>query len=126
VVDGSAECAGTNARRLVQGDFRREGSRRVCEASRSAGDGVDLEREVRADVFVFAMQTATTHDFYDLLDVAQWEFYVVPAHAVRAVGTRSVRMSFMRNVAGEPTSWADLGEAIDRVYAAERRERGSD
>jgi hypothetical protein len=44
-----------------------------------------LEREVRADVFVFAIQTADKSDQYDMLDVGQWIFHVVPARAVNMV-----------------------------------------
>jgi len=43
VVDRSAERAGTNARRLLQGALQRESTGRVGEASRSACDGVDLD-----------------------------------------------------------------------------------
>ena len=47
VVDGSAERAGTSARRLIQGAFQRETAGCVGEASRSAGDGVDLDDRER-------------------------------------------------------------------------------
>lgn len=36
----------------------------------------------KADVFVFAIQTAKTHDACDPLEVDQWEFRVLPAHRI--------------------------------------------
>jgi hypothetical protein len=49
-----------------------------------AGWGDD--REVRADVFVFGVQTCRTHADFDPLDVGQWEWYVVPARSSRRMG----------------------------------------
>jgi hypothetical protein len=42
------------------------------------------EPEVRADVFVFSVQTCKDPQRYDALDLSQWEFYVVAADRVRA------------------------------------------
>lgn len=39
-------------------------------------------KALKADVFVFAIQTTKTHEDYDPLDVDQWEFRVLPAHDV--------------------------------------------
>lgn len=36
----------------------------------------------KADVFVFAIQTAKSHEAYDPLEVDQWEFGVLPAHQI--------------------------------------------
>ena len=33
-------------------------------------------------MFVFAIQTAKTHEAYDPLEVDQWEFRVLPAHKI--------------------------------------------
>jgi hypothetical protein len=41
------------------------------------------EPEVRADVFVFSVQTCKDPQRYDALDLSQWEFYVVAAERVR-------------------------------------------
>lgn len=38
--------------------------------------------DYNADVYVFAVQAASTHDRYDALDTTQWQFWVLP----RAVG----------------------------------------
>lgn len=70
------------------------------------------EREVRAEVFVFAVQTCKDPDAYDALDLTQWEFYIVPAEPVRECRYRSVSISWVRRHA-EPVRFMDLGSAID-------------
>lgn len=70
------------------------------------------EPEVRADVFVFAVQTCRDHALYNALDIDQWRFYVVPAEAVRATGHKTLGIAWVRAQA-EPVSFADLAPAID-------------
>lgn len=55
----------------------------------------------KADVFVFALETARSHDEYDPMDVDQWAFWVLPAHridqdsiALSVLGARTARLSF--------------------------------
>lgn len=43
------------------------------------------QRAPKADVFVFAIHTAKTHDTYSALDIGQWEFRVLPAHRINQV-----------------------------------------
>jgi hypothetical protein len=72
------------------------------------------ERDVRADVFVFAVQTCTDHDQHDALDVAQWQFYVVPAGAIRGAGYRSAGIEFVRTHASAgPIGFGELAAAIE-------------
>jgi hypothetical protein len=75
--------------------------------------------EVRADVFVFAVQTCKDHSSYDALDVGQWEFYVVPATAVREYGYKSVSIAWVAQRAN-PVSFDELATAIDAAGAEER------
>ncbi len=69
------------------------------------------EPEVRADVFVFAVHTCCDHTMYDALDVSQWQFYVVPAQAVRASGYKTLGISWVRKQT-EPISFGELAAAI--------------
>ena len=46
-----------------------------------AKEGFGDDREVRADVFVFAIQNCREPASYDALDIRQWRFHVVPARA---------------------------------------------
>jgi hypothetical protein len=70
-------------------DFGRVAARSWDENTNEFG----AEPEVRADVFVFGVQTCKDPAAYDALDIAQWEFYVVPAGPVRQCGYRTVSIS---------------------------------
>jgi hypothetical protein len=73
-----------------------------------------VRRDVRADVFVFAIQTCTDPASYDGLDVAQWQFYVVPAAAIRGAGYRSAGVEFVRTHAtAGPITYDELAQAIE-------------
>jgi hypothetical protein len=76
------------------------------------------ERRVRADVFVFCVQTERNPAAYDALDTAKWEFYVVGADTIRAAGTRTVGMNWVRAQASGPVRFEQLAEAV-RVAANE-------
>jgi hypothetical protein len=72
--------------------------------------------EVRADVFVFAVQTCKDPESYDALDIGQWEFYVVPAERVRACGYKTVSIAWVRQNT-EPVALADLAQQIEAAAA---------
>jgi hypothetical protein len=72
------------------------------------------EPEVRADVFVFSVQTCTDPQRYDGLDLSQWEFYVVAAERVRECAYKSVSIAWVRRHA-EPVSFSELAATIERV-----------
>jgi hypothetical protein len=75
-------------------------------------EGWGTERQVRADVFVFAVHTCRVPSEYAPLDVDQWEFYVAKAEAVRDYGARSVGMGFLQAHARGPVGWAELRSAV--------------
>lgn len=56
------------------------------------------EPEVRADVFVFSVQTCKDPQRYDALDLSQWEFYVVAADRVRECRYKSVSIAWVRRM----------------------------
>jgi hypothetical protein len=74
------------------------------------------EPEVRADVFVFAVQTCKDPAAYDALAVDQWEFFVVAAGRVRESGFKSVSIAWVRRQA-EPVPFARLATAIEAAVA---------
>jgi hypothetical protein len=78
-------------------------------------EGWGAEREVRADVFVFAIQTCTDPGTYNALDIDQWSFYVAPAEAVCDNGARSVGLTFLQKHARGPLVWSKLREAVAAV-----------
>jgi len=76
--------------------------------------GTSKEREIRADVFVFCLQTAQTHREYDPLDISQWHFWVINASKIRERSTRSVGLSFVTS--NSPIyRWDQLKSAVADV-----------
>ena len=74
--------------------------------------GKSKEREIRAQVFVFCLQTATSHEDYDPLDVGQWRFWAMNASFVRDRATRSVALSFVNDNA-VMCEWSELKQAVE-------------
>jgi len=50
---------------------------------------LEAERSLRADLYVFALHTCQDPDQYDVLDLAAWQFYVVPVALLRDLGSPS-------------------------------------
>jgi hypothetical protein len=75
----------------------------------------DPEPEIRADVFVFAIQTCTDPQAYDALDIGQWEFYVATAEAIREHGGRSVGLPTVRGFAKGPFTYSGLERAVEEA-----------
>jgi hypothetical protein len=86
----------------------------------------DEARSVRADVFVFAVQSCTDPAAYDPLDVGQWEFFVVPASVIAAHGYRSANVAWVARASGGPVDYADLSHAVQMAAATEEDKRVSD
>jgi hypothetical protein len=63
------------------------------------------------------VQTCKDPAAYDALDIAKWEFYVVPAAPVRECGYRTVSISWVRQYA-EPVTFARLAAAIEAAGTA--------
>ena len=82
------------------------------------GTGYSIEREIRADVFVFAIHICKVPDDYDPLDIAQWEFHVAPAAAVKAHGWRSAGVGFLKRWCSGPHPWHELAAAVDTCATA--------
>lgn len=67
---------------------------------------------VRADVFVFAIQTQSKPESYDPLDVDHWEFYVVHADRIRELGTKSVGLGWVKANCAGPVKFGMLNAEI--------------
>jgi hypothetical protein len=77
-----------------------------------AATRMSAEATLNADVYVFAVQTAQSHDAYDPLDVDQWEFYVLSRSEVEGWGARSIGLRSLRVLAGGPTPYDGLADSI--------------
>lgn len=74
--------------------------------------GESPEATLNADVYVFAIHTATRHEDYDVLDLGQWEFYVAGRTAIEATGYSSIGMPTLRTLTEGPVPYGELGDAI--------------
>ncbi len=67
--------------------------------------------QVRCDVFVFCLQTATEPGVYDPLDISQWKFWVMPGREIAEIEQESIGLSVVEKK-GEPAEFVDLAEAV--------------
>ncbi len=80
--------------------------------------GMTAERTNNADVYVFAVQTATSHEEYNPLDITQWRFAVLGRATLARLGVRSLSWSSVLTAAGGET-------AFDRLAATVRSAAGA-
>jgi hypothetical protein len=67
-----------------------------------------------ADVYVFALLAHRDKASLDPLDLEQWEFYVVPTHALdaRTRSQHSITLSSLRRLEAGPVSFGQLEETV--------------
>lgn len=70
------------------------------------------KRELRADVFVFAIQTCSDPNGYDPLDLDAWHFLVLPRIKVEKTGARSISLSTLRSLEAVEVPISGLVEAV--------------
>jgi hypothetical protein len=78
----------------------------------SPEDGYSETQEYRADVYVFCVQTATTQEEYDPLDLEQWEFCVLPRQVLEERGTKSIRWSVVKRLASRVVTYEILADEV--------------
>ncbi|PXA68302.1 hypothetical protein [Cryobacterium arcticum] len=81
-----------------------------------------LGKRYNAMVYVFCVQTATTHEAYNPLDVSQWEFHVVRRRALAATGLQSLGIGRVRKLSEGTTVWADLAAKVTMAAVGEARD----
>jgi hypothetical protein len=70
------------------------------------------EQSFNADVYVFALHTATSHEDYDPLQVFQWRFYVASREVVAARAGAGMGLATLARTCGEAVSYEGLAAAI--------------
>ena len=68
--------------------------------------------EVRADVFVFAIQTCRDCAKYDPLDTDHWQFLVLSADDIRGYKWKTVGLGWVEKHARASVGWSGLRDAI--------------
>lgn len=77
-------------------------------------------RTFNADVYVFCVQTARSHESYDPLDVSQWDFYVLPLSRVQSIGQRAIGLTRIAKEV-QPVGFDSLSAAIEQAAVASIR-----
>ena len=75
-----------------------------------------------ADVYVFAIQTARTHEEYNPLLASQWRFHVLPKRTVEDLGQDSIGLATLEKLAGPSVAYEELSETINA--AAGKKHKG--
>lgn len=81
----------------------------------SPQDGEATDATFNADVYVFCLQTATSHEHYDALDVSQWVFHVLPRTVLEQLNLQSIALSTLRAYSEGSTPYLELASAIARA-----------
>jgi hypothetical protein len=88
----------------------RFGGLRARTWSAQAGRATDVT--YNADVYVFAVQTAKTHETYDALNLDQWRFWVASAVTIAETGQDQVSLSRVQALCGDHVEHCELAGAI--------------
>lgn len=88
--------------------------------------GLSGERTYNADVYVFAVNTAQTHEEYDALDVSTWRFYVASRASIEQLGYRSLSLPTLERLAGPGLPYEALAESIHAAAGEGRAVRRED
>jgi hypothetical protein len=64
-------------------------------------------------VYVFAIQTARTHEEYNPLLASQWRFHVLPKRTIEDLGQDSIGLATLEKLAGPSVAYEELSEAIN-------------
>lgn len=70
-----------------------------------------------ADVYVFALLKHQERDTLDPLNIAQWEFYVLPTRTLneRTRSQHSITLPSLRELSGGPRTFEQLRNAVDHA-----------
>ena len=85
-----------------------------------------LGRRLNAMVYVFGVQTSTSHDVYDQLNVAQWDFYVVSRSDLASTNQNSLGIARVKSLSGGATAWDDLKAAVTAAAVGQERDDDGD
>jgi hypothetical protein len=85
----------------------------------TAKHGHSTAGSYNADVYVFAVLTATDHASYDALDLHQWLFWVLPRSVVEGTGQQSMQLSRVEALAGSAVTYAELADRVRQAADAE-------
>ena len=74
-----------------------------------------------ADVYVFAIHTARTHEEYNPLLASQWRFHVLPKRTVEDLDQDSIGLTTLEGLAGPPIAYEKLSDSINAAAKKEHK-----
>lgn len=77
----------------------------------------DEPRAVRAQVYVFGVHLCRDTTAYNVLDVTQWAFRVVPGQVIAAWNQNSIRLTELQKRGYSAIIYADLAQAVTTAAA---------
>ncbi len=80
-------------------------------------------RELRADVYVFAIHTCREPEQYDALDLSLWEFRVLGVNALRKHSYRSITKRSLDSIAPSGLRLDELAQEIERTFSEDQARR---
>ena len=114
----SAHLQSWGQKQISKLSFSRLTGRKFDEVTGTYG----VEKRVRAQVFVFAVQTHEDPSTYDMLSIHHWQFYVVGAKEVAAHAKNSVGISWVKKHSEGPTDFEALADEIAAIAADNPRQ----
>ena len=78
------------------------------------------EQSYNADVYVFCLHTAATHDDYDPLQVSQWRFYVANRSTIATRAGARMGIATLERICGDPVMYPALAATIAAAASSER------
>ena len=76
--------------------------------------------EYRADIYIFAVQTSDSHNSFNPLDLAQWEFYVVPKADMIKRSVKSISLETVKKIA-MPVIYSKLKTQVSNIIQLSAR-----
>lgn len=87
----------------------------------STEDGLTPAPTYNADVYVFAIHTARTHEEYNPLLASQWRFHVLPKRTVEDLDQDSIGLTTLERLAGPPIAYEKLSDSINAAAKKEHK-----
>ena len=68
----------------------------------------------RADIYIFAVQNALTHDEYNAMDLTQWEFYILSKKQLEEKNTKSISLNVVKRMVNS-VLFTELADSIKSI-----------
>ena len=74
---------------------------------------------MRADVFVFAVNTCQDATAYDPLRLSDWDFCVAPGTVIATLRQRTLSLGRLKTLVASPVAWDGIADAVRGAAAVD-------